>query len=189
MACRSAHYGQGKKLRDGSWKGIGDDIMRRIHCGDLCDEVQTLSFKGKLMMKQGWQMLEQVLPKLTKCFVLDLRDCGISNVTPLIEMMPKLIRVCKCFDLGGNNLSSDSVSSLVKAMEKQFLNIRPTWLAIGDDACVASHKYLHDPLLCNPHCKKGCAHAQHSILHVVKSLSDFRQKDDEKHQYENRDDK
>ena len=38
MACRSAHYGEGKKLRDDSWKGIGEDIMRRIICGDLHDE-------------------------------------------------------------------------------------------------------------------------------------------------------
>ena len=76
-----------------SWAGIGEDIARRLRCGDLCDEVQTLSFKGKLMTRQGWRMLEHVLPKLSTCFVLELRYCGISNVTPLIEMMPKLIRM------------------------------------------------------------------------------------------------
>lgn len=154
--------------------GIGEDIARRLQCGDLRDEVQTLSFKGKIMTRQGWRMLEHVLPKLTTCFVLELSYCGISNVTPLVEMMPKLIRMCKCFDLSGNNLSSDSVSLLVEAMEKQFLHLRPTWLAIGDDACDAACQYLRDPWKCNPHCKKGCVHAQHSVVHVVKKLSDFR---------------
>lgn len=151
--------------------------MRRLNCGDLRDEVQTLSFKGRLVTRQGWRMLEQVLPMLTTCFVLDLRGCGISNVTPLIEMMPKLVRVCKCFDLGGNNLSPKSVSLLVEAMDKQFLHIRPTWLAIGEDACDTACQYLHDPLACNPHYKKGCVHARHSVVHVVKKLSDFRQKE------------
>ena len=177
MTCRSAHYGLGKKLRDDSWKGIGDDIMRRLTCGDLHDEVQTLSFKGKLMTRQGWRMLEHVLPKLTACFVLELSCCGISNVTPLIAMMPKLSRMCKCFDLGGNNLSSESVSLIIEAMKKQFCDIRPTWLAIGDDACDAACKYLHDPLKCNPHYKKGCLHAQHSVVHVVRKLSGFRRKE------------
>lgn len=174
MACRSAHYGQGKKLRDESWKSIGDDILRRLNCGDLRDEVQTLSFKGRPMRGQGWRMLEQVLPKLTTCYVLDLSGCSISDVTPLIEMMPKLIRMCKCFDLGGNNLSSKSVALLVEAMRKYFLHVRPTWLVIGDDACASTRQYLHDPLACNPYYKRGCMHAQHSVVHVVKKLPDFR---------------
>jgi len=177
MACRSAYYGPGKKLRYESWKGIGDDIVHRLESGDLSDEVQTLSFKGRPLTKPGWQMLDRVLPKLNKCFVLDLRSCGISNVWPLVEMMPKLIRICKCFDLGGNALSSESVSLLVEAMDKQFHHIRPTWLAIGDDARDAACQYLHDPLACSPHCKTGCVHVQRSVVHVVKKLSDFRLKE------------
>jgi len=176
MMCRSAHYGQGKKMQDDSWKNIGDDIIRRLSCGDLHDEVQTLSFKGKLMTKQGWRMLAQVLPKLTTCFVLDLRYCGISNVKPLIEMMPNLVRVCKCFDMGYNSLSTESIASLVEAMTKHFAYIRPTWLAIGDDASKATNQYFRDPLPCNPHCSRGCVHKQQSVVHVVKNLSDSRRR-------------
>jgi len=173
MACRNAYYGPGKKLRCESWKGIGDDIVKRLNRGDLSDELQTLSFEGRKLTTQGWRMLEQVLPKLRKCFVLDLRSCGISNVRPLIEMMPKLVRICKCFDLGDNSLSAESVSLLVEAMDKRFHSIRPTWLAIGDDARDAACQYLHDPLSCSPHWSRGCAHVQHSVVHVVQKLSDF----------------
>ena len=93
---------------------------------------------------------------------------------PLVEMMPKLTRMCKCFDLGGNHLSSTSVELLKEAMTKQFADVRPTWLAIGDDACGNTH--LHDPLQCNPHCRTGCFHTQRYVVHVVTSLASVRQR-------------
>jgi len=173
MVSRNAHYGIGKNLRDESWDGIGKDIMRRLDVVDLHKELQTLSFRGRRMTKQGWTMLENVLPKLTTCFVLDLRACGITDVTPLVRMLPKLIRVCKCFDLGGNHLSAVSVKNLSNAMSKSFVGVRPTWLAIGEDAC--SDAVLSDPFQCNPHCKRGCVHARFSVVHVVRTLFDFRQ--------------
>ena len=126
------------------------------------------------MTRSGWRMLEQLLPKLTTCFVLDLRNCGISSVSPLVDMLPKLTRMCKCFDLGGNNLSATSVALLKEAMTKHFAYIRPTWLALGDNVCATA--YLHDPLQCNPHYGKGCLHTQRSVVHVVSNLLTCRQK-------------
>lgn len=174
---RNAYYGKDKKLYDPSWVSIGDDILRRIRCGELSDELQTLSVADRRMTEEGWRMLELVLPKMTTCFYLDFSRCGISDVAPFLKLLPRLVRVCKCFNFSGNNLTKKSVESLVKAMTTNFMCVRPTWLAIGEDASVEALKFLHDPLLCDPHHKKGClGHKDHSVVHVVKTMPKIRRR-------------
>ena len=118
--CSSAFYGQGKALRDQSWQSIGQDIERRLDCGDLDLNLRFLSFAGRPLTAEGWRVVSAVLPKLNSCWTLDLQQCSINDVTKLIRLVPQLVHTTRRIHLAGNRLTAKNVRKLVEAMTSAY---------------------------------------------------------------------
>jgi hypothetical protein len=168
----SAYYGKGKNLRDNTWQGVGADIQRRLACGDLNPDLRFLSFADRVMTTEGWIVLTHVLHQLSSCSSLDLQRCGIKDIDSLIRMLPHFVHKTKCFNLGGNTLSTRSVRKIMDCMTAAYAHVRPSWLGIGADAQAGAMKSITKSA-CNPHHPRGCLCSKPSVVHVVRCLPKF----------------